>query len=172
MPQSVGASSEYTDYYVNACIVKDGNYVYFPIGTMSQNWTSYKAYQITGYKKINISNQADQTSISFNTTQNAFLSATKIGGLIVNSGRVVNNGVGYTCSQQINENNRAFQDMNKISFLAMPIGVGNESGTRVRYLVANKLVNTSKWNLPTPIQKTASQSMSIEYTIQEVSPNE
>ena len=172
LPQSVGAGSEYTDFYVNAVIVKDGNYVYFPTGTMTQYWQTTDSYRITGYKKINISNQADQTSISFNATQNAFLSATKIGGLIVNPGRVVNNGVGYTCSTQINEDNRAFQDMNKISFLAMPIGVGNESGTRVRYIVANKLVNTSKWNLPTPVQKTASQSMSIEYTITEVDPNE
>ena len=139
---------------------------------MSQYWTDYTSYQITGYKKINISNQADQSTITFNSTQNHFLSATKVGGLIVNSGRVVNNGVGYTCNQQISEDNRAFQDMNKISFLAMPIGVGNESGTRARYIVANKLVNTSKWNLPTPVQKTASQSMSIEYTISEVSDDE
>ena len=172
LPQSVAAGSAYTDYYVNACIVKDGNYVYLPTGSTTQYWQTTDSYRVTGYKKININSQADQTSISFNTTQNAFLSATKIGGLIVNPGRVVNNGIGYTCGSQINEGNRAFQDMGKISFLAMPIGVGNESGTRVRYLVANKLVNTSKWNLPTPVQKTASQSMSIEYTITEVDPNE
>ena len=54
----------------------------------------------------------------------------------------------------------------------MPIGASTGSGTVSRYLAANKLVNTSKWNLPTPIQKTASQSMSIEYTITEVDPNE
>lgn len=172
MPEAVGAGSEYTDYYVNACIVKDGNYVYFPTGTMTQHWTDYNSYRVTGYKKINISNQADQSTITFNSTQNAFLSATKVGGLIINAGRVVNNGVGYTCSQAIGEDNRAFSDMNKISFLAMPIGVGNESGTRARYLCANKLVNTSIYNLNSAVQKTTAKSMQIEYKLEEVAANE
>lgn len=172
LPQSVGAGSEYTDYYVNACIVKDGNYVYFPIGSMDQYWQTTDTYYVTGYKKINISNQADQDTITFNSTQRAFLSSIKAGGLIINSGRVVNNGVGYSCNQQLNETNRAFNDVNKVSFLAMPIGVGNQSGTLARYLAANKMVNTSKWNLPSPVQKTSSQSMMIEYTLTEVSGNE
>ena len=170
--RAIGAGYSESDFYVNACIVKDGNYVYFPTGNPNGNWTAYSVYQCTGYKKINISNQADQTSLPFNSTQSAFLSATKLGGLIVNSGRVVNGGVGYTCNQQLSETYRAFNDMNKVSFMAMPIGVGNQSGTATRYLCANKLVNTSKWNLPTPVQKTASQSMSIEYTIQEIDPDE
>lgn len=168
MPLSVSSTSEYTDYYVNACIVKDGNYVYFPTGSTTQYWQTPDSYRVTGYKKINISNQADQESIPFNTTQNAFLSATKAGGLIINPGRVVNGGVGYSCNQQIGEDNRAFQDMNRLSFLAMPIGIGNESGTRARYLAAHKLVNTSKFNLPSPVQKTSNQSMAIEYTLTEV----
>ena len=172
LPMAVAAGSDYTDYYVNACIVKDGNYVYLPTGTMTAYWTDYNSYRVTGYKKININNQADQTAITFNTTQNAFLSATKIGGLIINAGRVVNNGVGYTCNQQIGENNRAFNDMNKISFLAMPIGVGNESGTRTRYLCANKLVNTSLFNLNSAVQKTTAKSMQIEYKLEEVSAND
>lgn len=169
MPRAVGAGYSETDFYVNACIVKDGNYVYLPTGTIEGNWTEYSNYRITGYKKINITNQADQTALTFNTTQNAFLSATKCGGLIINPGRVVNGGVGYSCNQQFNESNRAFNDMNKVSFLVMPIGVGNQSGTLSRYLAANKMVNTSKWNLPSSVQKTSSQSMTIEYTLQEVS---
>lgn len=172
LPQSVAAGSEYTDFYVNACIVKDGNYVYFPIGSMSQYWQNTNSYYITGYKKINISNQAEQSTITFNSTQRAFLSATKVGGLLINAGRVVNNGVGYTCSQQLNEGNRAFSDMNSLSFLAMPIGVGNESGTRSRYLIANKLVNTTLFNLDSAVQKTTSKSMQIEYTLTEVTSNE
>lgn len=167
--RAIGAGYSESDFYVNACIVKDGNYVYFPTGNANGNWTAYSVYQCTGYKKINISNQADQTSLPFNSTQSAFLSATKLGGLIVNSGRVINGGVGYTCNQQLSETYRAFNDMNKVSFLAMPIGVGNQSGTLPRYLAANKMVNTTKWNLPSSIQKTSSQSMTIEYTLQEVS---
>lgn len=169
MTVAVQTSSSETDFYVNGCIIKDGNYVYLPTGTIDGNWSSFNKYQITGYKKINISNQADQTSIPFNATQSAFLSATKVGGLLVNPGRVVNNGVGYSCVQQFSENNRAFNDMNAVSFLAMPIGVGNQSGTLPRYIAANKMVNTSKWNLPSSVQKTSNQSMTIEYTLQEVS---
>ena len=169
MPRAVGAGYSETDFYVNACIVKDGNYVYLPTGTIEGNWTEYSNYRITGYKKINITNQADQTALTFNTTQNAFLSAIKAGGLIINSGRVVNGGVGYTCASQFSESNRAFNDVNKVSFLTMPIGVGNQSGTLPRYLAANKMVNTTKWNLPSSVQKTSSQSMTIEYTLQEVS---
>lgn len=169
MPRAVGAGYSETDFYVNACIVKDGNYVYLPTGTINGSWTEYSNYRITGYKKINITNQADQTALAFNTTQNAFLSAVKAGGLIINSGRVVNGGVGYTCASQFSESNRAFNDVNKVSFLTMPIGVGNQSGTLPRYLAANKMVNTTKWNLPSSVQKTSSQSMTIEYTLQEVS---
>ena len=169
MPRAVGAGYSETDFYVNACIIKEGNYVYLPTGTIVGNWTEYSNYRITGYKKINITNQADQSAITFNTTQNAFLSATKCGGLIINPGRVVNGGIGDNCASQFSEINRAFNDVNKVSFLAMPIGVGNQSGTLPRYLAANKMVNTTKWNLPSSVQKTSSQSMTIEYTLQEVS---
>ena len=126
------------------------------------------SYHITGYRKINITNQADQDAVTFNDTQNAFMSAIKFGGLIINSGRVVNGGVGYTCVSQLTETNRAFNDVHKPSFLAMPIGVGNQSGTLSRYIVANKMVNSSKFNLPSTVQKTSNQSMTVEYTLTEV----
>lgn len=169
MPRSIGAGASETDFYVNACIVKDGNYVYLPTGTINGYWTAYNNYRITGYRKIDITNQADQDVIEFNDTQNAFMSAIKAGGLIINSGRVVNGGVGYSCVSQLTESNRAFNDVHKPSFLAMPIGVGNQSGTLPRYIVANKMVNSSKFNLPSTVQKTSNQSMTVEYTLQEVS---
>lgn len=168
MPRAIGAGATETDFYVNACIVKDGSYVYLPTGTINGYWTAYNNYRITGYRKINITNQADQDVIEFNDTQNAFMSAIKAGGLIINSGRVVNGGVGYSCVSQLTESNRAFNDVHKPSFLAMPIGVGNQSGTLPRYIVANKLVNSSKFNLPSTVQKTSNQSMTVEYTLTEV----
>ena len=168
MPRAIGAGYSGTDFYVNACIVKDGNYVYLPTGTINGSWTDYSNYRITGYRKINITNQADQDVIEFNDTQNAFMSAVKFGGLIINSGRVVNGGVGYSCVSQLTESNRAFNDVHKPSFLAMPIGVGNQSGTLPRYIVANKMVNSSKFNLPSTVQKTSNQSMTVEYTLTEV----
>lgn len=168
MPRAIGAGASETDFYVNACIVKDGNYVYLPTGSIYGNWTAYSNYRITGYRKIDITNQADQDVIEFNDTQNAFMSAIKAGGLIINSGRVVNGGVGYSCVSQLTESNRAFNDVHKPSFLAMPIGVGNQSGTLPRYIVANKMVNSSKFNLPSTVQKTSNQSMTVEYTLTEV----
>lgn len=168
MPRAIGAGATETDFYVNACIVKDGSYVYLPTGTINGYWTAYNNYRITGYRKINITNQADQDVITFNDTQNAFMSAAKFGGLIINSGRVVNGGVGYSCVSQLTESNRAFNDVHKPSFLAMPIGVGNQSGTLPRYIVANKMVNASKFNLPSTVQKTSNQSMTVEYTLTEV----
>ena len=168
MPRAIGAGATETDFYVNACIVKDGNYVYLPTGTINGYWTDYANYRITGYRKIDITNQADQDVIEFNDTQNAFMSAIKAGGLIINSGRVVNGGVGYSCVSQLTESNRAFNDVHKPSFLAMPIGVGNQSRTLPRYIVANKMVNSSKFNLPSTVQKTSNQSMTVEYTLTEV----
>lgn len=177
--ETVGAGYSGTDNTINAQLVKDGNYVYFPTGTVESNWTNASYYHTTGYKKINISSQADQISITFNSTQDYFKSAIKNGGLIINSGRVVNNNIGYTCNSQFQASTNtyfsgvwAYQQLNKVSTLVMPIGASTDSGNVSRYLIANKLVNTSKWNLPTPVQKTASQSMSIEYTITEVDPDE
>ncbi len=177
--ETVGAGSSSTDNTINAQLVKDGNYVYFPTGTVESDWTNASYYHTTGYKKINISSQADQTSIPFNATQDYFKSAIKKGGLIINSGRVVNNNIGYTCNSQFQASTSAYfsgvwayQQLNKVSTLVMPIGSSTSSGTMSRYIAVPKLLMTTKWNLPTPVQKTASQAMSIEYTLTETDPNE
>lgn len=155
-------------------LIKDGNYVYFPTGYFSNpNWTDPVFYVTTGFKKINIVSQGDQTSIPFNANKTGLNPITRAGNLIITSGRVINGGVGYTCGSQFSTAyTMVFQETNKVSSLVFPIGTGQVTGNYARYLAANKLVNTSKWNLPTPVQKTASQSMSIEYTITEVDPNE
>ena len=169
-----------------AHIVKDGNYVYFPTGTVA--WgddDSSGAWDpcyvtINGYKKINITNQAEQSKITYNTSLTGHLPLIKAGGLLVSSGRVMNGGVGYTCVNQfplpnldaVSYMSYIFAEQDKISTYASAKGSGFYLRSMDRYIVANKLVNTSKWNLPTPVQKTASQSMSIEYTITEVDPNE
>lgn len=176
----VASSGVDSDMSVNAQIVKDGNYVYFPIGSTNTYWTAAGAYHVTGYKKINISNQADQSVIAFNATQDGMRSAAKFGGLIINSGMVVNNGAGYACGAQFSPSVVgtyfsgvwAYQQLNKVSSLVLPVGASVGSGSVERYIAVPKLLMTTKWNLPTPVQKTASQSMAIEYTLQEVSANE
>ena len=37
-----------------------------------------------------------------------------------------------------------------------------------RYILANKLVNTSKFNLSTAVQKSSTNNMTVEYTLTEV----
>lgn len=92
---------------------------------------------------------------------------------IIMSGKVLNGGHGYTCSDQfvVNEpwkvSDWAFSTPNEISSYLVPIG-GGTSITSSRYIVANKMVYTTKFNLPQTIVKTASQAMTVEYTLTEV----
>lgn len=92
---------------------------------------------------------------------------------IIMSGRILNGGHGYTCSDQfvVNEpwkvSDWAFSTPNDVSSYLIPIG-GGTSITSGRYIVANKMLYTTKFNLPQTIVKTASQAMTVEYTITEV----
>lgn len=171
--------------YDFAHIVKDGNYVYLPTGTVTWGDTGGGAWDpcyaiVNGYKKIDITNQADQSAITYNSNQNTFRPIMKAGGLLVSSGRVMNGGVGYSCADQFANPDLTdlsyigwtFSRQDKVSAYVSAKASGFNSSTQARFIAANKMVNTSKWNLPTPVQKTASQSMSIEYTITEVDPNE
>lgn len=169
--------------YDYAQIIKDGNYVYLPTGSVtwgdSDGWDPCYAI-INGYKKIDITNQADQEKINYNSNQNTFRPIMKAGGLLVSSGRVMNGGVGYSCADQFANPNLSdlsyigwtFSRQDKVSAYVSAKASGYTSSTEARYIAANKMVNTSKWNLPSSVQKTSSHSMTIEYTLQEVSENE
>ena len=181
--------SGFVNRFINANIIKEGNYVYFPT-TAGVNWGSASTndfgQNVNGYKKINIVNQAEQSSISFNTAQTHFRSSIKNGGLILTGGRVVNGGVGYSCANtyltDFSESapSRTFTGVwgfgtpDKISSYATPIGTGDYSSPTSlnRYILVNKMVNTTLFNLPTAVQKTSTQSMTVEYTIREVSDDE
>lgn len=161
-------------------IIKDGNYVYLPTGSVvwgdTAGWDACYA-SINGYKKINISNQAEQSKITYNASQTTFRPIMKAGGLLVSSGRVMNGGVGYSCTDQfpnpgltgVSYMGYAFAEQESISSYVSAKGAGFNSSSQARYIAVNKLVNTSKFNLPSSVQKTSSQSMTIEYTLQEVS---
>ena len=107
-------------------LIKDGNYVYFPTGYFSNpNWTDPVFYVTTGFKKINIVSQGDQTSIPFNANKTGLNPITRAGNLIITSGRVINGGVGYTCGSQFSTAyTMVFQETNKVSSLVFPIGTG------------------------------------------------
>lgn len=93
---------------------------------------------------------------------------------VVMSGRVLNGDHGYTCQDQFTVNQNYLRALawpastsNAISSYVMPIGNGS-TATLGRYIVANKFVTTTRFNLPSPVTKSASQSMTIEYTLTEV----
>lgn len=154
----------------NPNIVRDGNYFYFPTSS-GPDWGNYVILptpNLTGYKKININSQSDQTFIPFTETHQKLDFSTKCGGLLITNGQVVNAGTGYTCARAVPDANtvRAISQPNKISTYATPLYL---SGSR--FILANKLVNTTKFNLNSSVEKNASKSMTIEYTLTEVSGN-
>ena len=161
---------------VFSAIVFDGTYFYFPTGI--NNGSGEIKERLTGYQKINFSNQADQSTITLSSGEvDSFWSGVYGGGLIVAPGCVANGSSLYPCQSSIGnllENN---------GFTVIPSQPNKPSGffqrmdsLRIagpytegwRYIMANKMLNTTLFNLPNPVQKTSSQSMTVEYTIQEV----
>ena len=151
----------------NPNIVRDGNYFYFPTssGPNPGNNVIPVAPNLTGYKRININSQSDQEFIPFTETHQKYDFSTKCGGLLLTNGQVVNGAAGYTCSQAVTSEAsvRAISQPNKISTYATPLYLSGN-----RFILANKLVNTTKFNLNSSVEKNASKSMTIEYTLTEV----
>lgn len=94
---------------------------------------------------------------------------------IVMSGCVINGNHGYTCQDQLTVTNPwyvtswSITNPEAVSSYCMPIGSGSlNSYNFARYILANKFLTTTRFNLPTTVMKTASQSMTVEYTITEV----
>lgn len=162
-------------------IVKEGNFVYIPTSTGSISGGGFLYdfnINMTGYRRIDLSGQASQKLLVFNTNASMHKSAIKNGGLLMMSGRVVNGDIGYACAEQLGNSWGAFtgvygmQRINKISTCVFPIGAGSGSGSYSRMIFANKMVNTTLFNLNSAVQKTTAKSMQIEYTLTEVSGNE
>ena len=159
-------------------IMKIGDYLYFPT---SSGWsgqpegTGRWRMNCTGYKKINFSNQADQASIPFLTTQEIFSPSMGGGGIIINSNRVTDGLTGYNCLASYTpqdgggntiSTNILCQPNRPVSLFTV---VGNGTAvTGARYIFANKMLNTTLFNLPAPITKSASQAMTVEYSLTEV----
>lgn len=115
--------------------------------------------------------------IPFNDTQTYFRTSMHGDELcpIVMPGRVVNGSKGYTCQDQLPVTDPWYVEAypisspEKVSSYAMPLGsTAQRDYYYSRYILANKFLTTTRFNLPTTVTKTASQSMTIEYTITEV----
>ena len=172
-------------WFYNIC--KNGNYFYFPttngIENVDQTWYfgRFRMY-CTGWQKININSQADQATVTNTTTKDIYTTPVYNNGLMICSGRVANGTAGYTCTAQLPEyNGEGAEGGSRTTMVSCnpdrPISyvtwVGNSTAsTQTRYIMTNKMLNTTLYNLPTPIQKGASQAMTVEYTLSEVEPEE
>jgi len=159
-------------------IIKDGDYVYLPVGpTLTASDVSNGICNYKGLKKIDITNQTDQTLYLNNTDQVRSKPYQLNGGLILNADRVFNNGVGYDCTNTYFTDNSAnnplvafwaIHDPYNASSLVYPTRAYQSAITQPRRLLASKMVNTTLFNLPSAVVKTATTAMQIEYTISEV----
>lgn len=159
----------------NANIIVDGNLVYLPT-TSGVSWGSgtgaISKFNINGFKVIDITDQGGtQGVITFTETQDQFKSAMKCGGLIINSGEVVNGSTGYKCASQLSEAESSpcysIHTPENAASVVTYLGAGSSSVTTNRYIMAPKLVLTTKYNLPSQVEKTGTQAMTIEYTLTE-----
>ena len=161
-------------------IVFDGTYFYFPTGTDLQG--------VTGYKKINFSNQSDQDLITFLRTL-PYTQPVRAGELLVSCGHdfiaeiydgvapgvVVNGDTGYPCAPVSFLDSSAMDAYNlqdKPSFEGMSVGITRNTNRVTRGVFANKMVHTTLFNLPNPVQKDSSKSMTVEYTLTQIGEDE
>lgn len=156
-------------------IIKDGNYVYLPTGdAVTTGNVSNGISNFTGLKKIDITNQADQTLITNVDTQTERKSYMKNGGIIINGNRIFRGNTGYTCADGYFPNSQStaytwdVQEPKKPSSVFMPVRFYSSASNANRFLCVSKMLNTTLYNLPSVETKTATQSMTIEYTLQEV----
>lgn len=171
-----------TTYYgrgrsVFSGIVFDGTYFYFPTG----NNTGAGDYRerLTGFQKINFNNQADQSTITLNSGEiTNFNSPMYGGGLLIGTEWVANGNKIYLCQNAIGATpwsrySTIFAQPNKPTSYAaridtLALGTVDPYDWGYKWILANKMLNTTMFNLPSPVQKTSSQSMTVEYTLQEV----
>ena len=165
-------------------IIKQGNYVYLPTSSGASPQTGAPQMNWTGLKKINLADTSEQYSIAFGSTV-VYPTCEGFNGknnIEVMSGMVSNGATGFACAKILQEVTDSQDALNMCSWafstpdrpvsLVVPIGNGNSSpyGTsaKPRYILANKMLNTTLFNLPSTVTKGNNQSMSITYTLTEV----
>lgn len=172
--------SGFKDMFRNANVIKDGDYVYLPT-TDGVDWGSVGyptrdfGQNVKGYKVIDVTNQSDQDTITFDNVQKNYRCSTKNGGIILTQGKVINGNKGWTCKNSILYNNSgtfmgtwALNESLSPSSYAVPIGAGDSAVSLSRYVLANKMQLTTLYNLGTPVHKTTAKSMQITYQLTEV----
>ena len=177
--QPNGTGFVYGDQPRNYNIIFDGTNVWLPT-TSGASWTESTGYTNTnGFKKIKLSDSTNYTDVEYNETQERQGAMMKSGGLIVTSGRVINGTTGFACADSYPVINGgldngyttySFHEPYKPVTLATRVGATQRgSGNNPRFILANKCLLTTKFNLNSMVEKNASKSMTVEYTLTEVS---
>ena len=167
-------------------VIKDGDAFWFPL--CDSTWTDTSSGYCAGinakaFKRIS-TNSATQFTSNFSANQQSLIPAFYGGDKVIISDNAVNYGAnGYPCATLFNSADREAFFTKAFNHSQSPVSyvVGTDKQIyteatgytpNTRYILANKMLNTTLFNLPTPISKSASQAMTVEYTIQEVSDNE
>lgn len=188
---STGNRMKYNSRVIQQNILVADGYVYLPIGNSTNPVppnASSTSQKFRGFKKINLSDQTEQEVIPFcdyesqtPTVMDKYYAAIKQGGLAAGFGWVMNNGMLYPCDKGVFSSTPAGwdvwdniymnEDNSPIVFATRrPANEQDNVNTRrSRYIFASKLLNTSKYEVNPPKQKTMSDTMQIEYTITEES---
>lgn len=177
--QPNGTGFVYGDQPRNYNIIFDGTNVWLPT-TSGASWTESTGYTNTnGFKKIKLSDSTNYTDVEYNETQERQGAMMKSGGLIVTSGRVINGTTGFTCADNYPVINGGLDDgyttysfhepYKPISFATRVGATQQGTALQPRFLLVNKFLLTTLYNIPNAdiFHKTATESMSIEYTIEE-----
>jgi len=155
-----------------ANIKVQNGYVWFPTSSgadFGYGSQSDSKFNVTGFKKININNQSDQSTITASSTIDQFAPAFSSGNIIVGLGYVVNGDKVYSCANPISGNNTTPFCVPQAPTTLVTVTNGKTvASSGARYMFANKLVNTTKFNLDSPAQKLSSQRMTIDYTLTEI----
>ena len=154
-------------------IIKIGNYFYFPTTNIAPgNWNrnNLATNPFTGYVKVNITNVADYALIPLSVTRYTNTSGISGGALGLIDGAVINGNYAYNCASvgpYTQVESALFNQMDKIAAYMFPMA--KNVANVPRYILANKMVNTTLFNLDSEIHKTTAKSLNVQYTLTEVS---
>lgn len=153
-------------------IVRIGNYFYFPttnIAPSAWNRNNFETNPFTGFVKVNITNVADYALVPYSETRYKITSGISGGCQGLTDGAVIRGNNAYNCAEIFPYGTKGdaavFNQMQSPVAYMFPMNGGYTYSPR--YIVANKMVNSTLFNLDSPIHKTTAKSLNIQYTLTE-----
>lgn len=144
--------------------------VYFPKTVVS-------GFTVSGFLRVNLTSPADQSELTANVVPfGGVFPTTAARRIIVGKQFVINNGSLYPCTSADENAGTSSSNISRFAFLDQKKGLANLGGqygynnplNQSYYVAISKFYLGTKFNLPTPIQKSNTQSMVITYTLTEV----